>query len=165
MRSLPSSETKPTGAPASVATSVSSPAKLRGERLLVVGGRGPGLLLRLAVVVAGQLLDAGAEDLGEQRRVRRQERTQARSFGMARGAHQRAISQCGAVLGVLEHDAHRGELVADAVGFGQFLRLAGGVAGSDQARLALVDLRRWRSMSAHSARAQSAKPEQMRRSP
>ena len=31
------------------------------ERLLVVGDAGPGLLLRLAVVVAGQLLDGGGK--------------------------------------------------------------------------------------------------------
>ena len=40
------------------------------ERLLVIGGRGPGLPRALAVIVRGQLLDAGAENLGQQRRVR-----------------------------------------------------------------------------------------------
>ena len=34
----------------------------------------------------------------------------------------------GAVLGVLEHDAHGEEFVADAVGFGEVLGFAGGGA-------------------------------------
>src|SRR5450631_1475934 len=37
----------------------------------------------------------------------------------------------GAVLGVLQHHAHRGELVADAIGFGEVLGFAGGIAGAD----------------------------------
>src|SRR5262249_5009224 len=48
----------------------------RREGRLVVGRRRPSLLLRRAVIVAGQLRDAGAEDLGDERRVRRQERPQ-----------------------------------------------------------------------------------------
>src|SRR5262249_58685256 len=48
----------------------------RGEGGFVVRRRGPGLLLAGAVVVAGQLGDAGAEDFSQQRRVRRQERPQ-----------------------------------------------------------------------------------------
>ena len=39
----------------------------------------------------------------------------------------------GAVLGVFQHDAHFGELVADAVGFFEVLCLAGGVASLDRA--------------------------------
>src|SRR5690349_17330787 len=35
----------------------------RGKFVLVIGGCGPGLLLRLGVVIRRQLFDAGAEDL------------------------------------------------------------------------------------------------------
>ena len=35
--------------------------ELLAERLLVLGGRSPGFLLRLAVIVAGQLLDAATK--------------------------------------------------------------------------------------------------------
>ena len=38
----------------------------------------------------------------------------------------------GAVLGVLEHHAHGGELVADAVGLGEVLGFAGGVTFIDE---------------------------------
>src|SRR5205085_7079281 len=61
------------------------------ERLLVLGGRDPGLPLALAVVLGGQLLDARAKDLGEQRRVLDQERPQ-RERGL-RARHHRATSQ------------------------------------------------------------------------
>src|SRR5665811_863543 len=58
---------------------------------LVIGGGGPGLLLRLAVVIGGQLLDAGAEDFAQQRGVDREIRPQ-RQLGV-RLRHHRAISQ------------------------------------------------------------------------
>ena len=48
--------------------------KPHAESFLIVGGRRPGFLLRFAVIVSGQLLDAGAEDFREQRHVRRQHR-------------------------------------------------------------------------------------------
>src|SRR5262249_50404646 len=48
----------------------------RGEGGFVVRRRRPGLLLARAVVVAGQFGDAGAKDFSEQRRVRRQKRSQ-----------------------------------------------------------------------------------------
>jgi hypothetical protein len=44
----------------------------------------------------------------------------------------------GAILGVLEHDAHFGQLVADAVGFFKIL----GPAGSDSLSNPRVDFRR-----------------------
>ena len=53
------------------------------ELLLVIGSRSPGCLLSLAVIVRGQLLDAGAEDLRKQRRVLDEERAQ-RELRMAR---------------------------------------------------------------------------------
>src|SRR5262249_25709873 len=56
----------------------------RGEGCLVVGRRRPGLLLRRAVIVAGELRDAGAEDFRQQRRVRRQERPQRKLWLCAR---------------------------------------------------------------------------------
>src|SRR5262249_25011520 len=40
----------------------------------------------------------------------------------------------GAVLGILEHDTHGGEFVADAIGLLEVLRLAGGIAGFDETR-------------------------------
>src|ERR1700722_15835097 len=46
------------------------------ETLLVLGGAGPCRLLGFAVIVAGQLLDAGGEDRREYGRIRRQERPQ-----------------------------------------------------------------------------------------
>ena len=56
------------------------------KSLLVVGRRGPGLALAFLVIVGGQFLDAGAEDLGEQRRVGDQERPQ-REGRMRAGHH------------------------------------------------------------------------------
>src|SRR5581483_6784871 len=56
----------------------------------ILGGGGPGLLLRLAVVVAGQLRDRGAEDFGQNRRVGRQERPQ-RQFGMRLRTHRASL--------------------------------------------------------------------------
>ena len=80
MWSAPLSEAKPTGEFCSVAISVSSAGEPLAELLLVVGGAGPGFLLRLAVVVAGQLLDAGGEDRRQHGRIRREKRPQ-RGFG------------------------------------------------------------------------------------
>src|SRR5260221_4520901 len=57
----------------------------------VVGDGCPDGALRLAVILCGQLLDAGAKDFGEQRRIRRQIRPQ-RQLRIGLGAH-RAISQ------------------------------------------------------------------------
>src|SRR5665213_2407821 len=57
----------------------------------VVGGGGPGFALRLGIILAGQLLDAGAENLAQQRRIGREIRPQ-RHLGMRLRAH-RAISQ------------------------------------------------------------------------
>ena len=48
------------------------------ERLLVLGSLRPGCLLRLAVIVAGQLLDGGNEDRRQHRRVRGEIRPQRR---------------------------------------------------------------------------------------
>src|SRR4051794_2035654 len=61
------------------------------ELFHVVGGRRPGLLLCRAVVVLGQFLDAGAENLSQKWSILRQERPQARLRIGAR-AH-RAASQ------------------------------------------------------------------------
>src|SRR6266566_8089189 len=63
----------------------------RAECRLVVGGAGPSLLLRFAVVVAGQLLDRRDEDRGENRRIGREVRPQ-RGFWQCL-SHQRATSQ------------------------------------------------------------------------
>src|SRR5207245_6717352 len=63
----------------------------RGERRLIVRAGYPSLLLRLAVVVAGELGDAGAKDVREQRRVGRQKRPQ-RKLGF-RLRHHRATFQ------------------------------------------------------------------------
>jgi hypothetical protein len=61
------SDAKPTG-------------ELLAETFLVVGDRDPCLLLRLAIIVAGQLLDAGDEDRRQHRRVGGKKRSQGR-FG------------------------------------------------------------------------------------
>ena len=54
--------------------------------------------------------------------------------------HHRATSQVVPSFEILQHDAHRCEFVADAVGFGEILCLAGGIARFDQAfDLAFVD--------------------------
>src|SRR5262249_51234330 len=50
----------------------------RGEGDFVVRHRRPGLLLGRAVILAGQLFDAGAKDFSQQRRIRRQKRPQRR---------------------------------------------------------------------------------------
>ena len=84
--SVPSSDAKPTGAPSSVAISVSCAGEPLAERCFVVGAStAQASLLRLGVVVRRQLLDAVAEDLREQRRVGRQHTAAARRLGM-RGA-------------------------------------------------------------------------------
>ena len=57
--------------------------ELLAEGFLVVGDGSPGFLLRLAVVVAGQLLDRGGEDRGQHGDVRGQERPQARVWSGA----------------------------------------------------------------------------------
>ena len=80
MWSLPLSAAKPIGEFCNVAISVSSPASRLPNCRFVVGGAGPGFLLRFAIVVAGQFLDRGAEDRRQHRRVRRQERPH-RGFG------------------------------------------------------------------------------------
>ena len=107
-------------------------AELLAESCLVIGGGGPGFLLRLAVVLVGQILDAVAEDFAQQRRVRRQKRPQ-REFGMRAAPSSRDLPG-GAVLGILQHDAHGGEFVADAVGFLEVFGLARGIARGDQVR-------------------------------
>src|SRR5262249_53734047 len=58
----------------------------RGEGRLIVRGCRPSLLLGFAIVVAGELRDAGAKDLRDQRRVRRQKRPQ-RQLGCRPRAH------------------------------------------------------------------------------
>ncbi len=95
-----------------------------GEGLLIVRSSRPGLLLRLAVILGGQFLDAGAEDFCEQRARRPADRAADRlsdvpwpSSGNLPG---------GAVLGILQHNTHGGQLVADAIGFGEILGLARG---------------------------------------
>ena len=60
--------------------------KPRAEFLHVVGGRRPGLLLRLAVIVGRQFLDAGAENLRQQRHVLRQQRPHG-EFRLCLGVH------------------------------------------------------------------------------
>ena len=120
----PASEAKPTGEPSSVATSVNWLAELLAEGGLVIGGGGPGLLLRRGVVLGGQVLDAVAEDFAQQRRVGRQERPQ-RQLGMRAAPSSRDLPG-GAVLESFEHDAHGGEFVADAVGFLEVLCFARG---------------------------------------
>src|SRR5664279_1506883 len=52
------------------------------ELVFVVGSAGPGLLLRLGVVLPGQLLDRRDKDRGEHRRVLGKERPQRR-FGQS----------------------------------------------------------------------------------
>ena len=117
--------------------------KFCGELLLVVGGRGPGLLLRGAVIVGGQFLDAGAKNLGQKRRDRSATSAAARALA-SRGGSSRDLPG-GAVLGVFQHDAHFGEFVADAVGFLEVLHFARGIARFDQAGdLAFVDRNRRR---------------------
>jgi hypothetical protein len=46
--------------------------ELLGKRILVIGRSRPGALLARIVVVARELLDAGAENLRQQRRILRQ---------------------------------------------------------------------------------------------
>ena len=60
----------------------------RAEFLLVVRRPRPRLLLRLAVVLGGQFLDAGAEDFRQQRHVLGQERAQG-EFGEGLGGHRK----------------------------------------------------------------------------
>src|SRR5689334_15525545 len=55
--------------------------ELLAERDLVIGNRGPRLLLLGVVVVTGQFLDRRGEDRREHGRVRRQERPQRRGRG------------------------------------------------------------------------------------
>ncbi len=47
------------------------------ELLFVIGRAGPGLLLRFAVILAGQLLDRGNEDRRQDRRIGREKRPQS----------------------------------------------------------------------------------------
>ena len=105
-----------------VATSVSCAAEPLAEGGLVIGGGGPGLLLRLGVIVAGQLLDAGAEDFREQRQRPPAETAAARAWD-APAPSSRDLPG-GAVFRIFQHDAHGGELVADAVGFLEVLSFA-----------------------------------------
>ena len=56
------------------------------ERLDIVRRLRPRLLLRLAVIVAGQFLDAGAENLRQERHVLRQHRTH-REFFLRAASH------------------------------------------------------------------------------
>ena len=83
--SAPLSDAKPTGDQRQLA------GEAVGEFLLVGGGSGPGLLLAFTIVVAGQLLDAGAEDFRQHRRIGRQERPQ-RQIGV-RARHHRFTFQ------------------------------------------------------------------------
>src|SRR5256885_11337958 len=62
-----------------------------GELLIIIDRRGPSLLLRLVVILRGQFLDAGAEDLREQRRVLDEEGAQREL--RVRTRHHRAVSQ------------------------------------------------------------------------
>src|SRR5215470_1829635 len=78
--SAPLSAAKPTAAPSIVATSVNSPASR------VAGGRHPGCLLGLGVVVGRQLGDACAEDFSEERRVAGEKRPQP-CGGFGSGGH------------------------------------------------------------------------------
>ncbi len=67
--------------------------KTLAELLFVIGGAGPRLLLRFAVVLAGQFLDAGCEDRRQHGRILRKERPQSR-FGqrLSHHAHQAPIT-------------------------------------------------------------------------
>jgi hypothetical protein len=58
-----------------VPRSVKAFRQARPEGGLVLGDRSPGLALALAVIVRGELLDAGAKDFSQHRHVRRQERS------------------------------------------------------------------------------------------
>ena len=85
MRVLSASEAKPIGEPPSVATSVSPPPS-RAPNSSCIGRGHPRLLLRLAVIVGGQFLDAGAEYLRQQRHILRQHRPH-REFRLRLGGH------------------------------------------------------------------------------
>src|ERR1700685_1755933 len=61
------------------------------ERIQIGGGLRPRLLLRFAVILGGQLLDAGAKNFREQRHILRQQRAHGKIW-LGTGAH-RAISQ------------------------------------------------------------------------
>ena len=74
MRALSASEAKPISRAVKCRDQRQLGRQPRAEFFLVVRSRRPGLLLRLAVIIGGQFLDAGAEDFGEQRHVRRQHR-------------------------------------------------------------------------------------------
>src|SRR4029077_16713008 len=59
--------------------------KPRAERLDIVRRLRPRLLLRLAVIVAGQFLDAGPENLRQERHILRQHRAHREFFLRAAG--------------------------------------------------------------------------------
>ncbi len=66
----------------------------RGELLLVVGHGDPGPALAIAVVLGGELIDAGAEDLGDDPDVGGEKRPQ-REFWVGGGGHGRIrLSGC-----------------------------------------------------------------------
>ena len=93
-RSAPSSEMKPTGEPSMVAISVRCLPSRSANASRSSAADGPGLLLRRVVVVLGQFLDAGAEDLGQQRRVLRQDTAAARIADCARALIARPPRWC-----------------------------------------------------------------------
>ena len=71
--------------------------KFCAEFFLVVGRRRPRLLLRLAVVLDRQFLDGGAENLREQRHIRRQHRPQ-RELRQRAGGHDATFALTSAPL-------------------------------------------------------------------
>ena len=104
------------------------------EGFLVVGRGGPGPLLVLAVIVRRQFLDAGTEDFRQQRRILDEERPQ-REGRVRDGAH-RAGSQVVPSLLSFSTMPSASKFVADAIGLGEVLRLA----GIEPRRDAAVDL-------------------------
>ena len=104
--SAPFSATNPTGDAVDGRDEGQASGEPRAEGRLVVGRGRPGRLLRLAVILARQLLDARLEDLGE-RGTHRPAGTGAAAAARGRaGASSRHLPGGGAVLVVLDHDAH-----------------------------------------------------------
>ncbi len=115
MRLLSASAAKPTGGAVKGRDQRQFAGKLRAELLLIVGRRRPRLLLRLAVIVGGQFLDAGAENLGQQRHIRRQHRPHREFAACARAFIARSPRWCR--LWCLSARRPSRQFVADAVGF------------------------------------------------
>ena len=81
MRSVPSSDAKPNGRPGLRRHQREILREPCAEGVLVVGGRDPGRLLRLTVILASEFLDAGAEYFRQRSGVGGQTRAAARVLG------------------------------------------------------------------------------------